>query len=376
MKSFKINTEIYFDQNSLDYLKTLNNLNVFIVIDSFMVSNGTLDSITELISSQNIKVFSDILPDPDISMVTKGIDSIKDFKPDVVLAIGGGSVIDATKAIIHFGKSILNLDNVKFISIPTTSGTGSEVTSFSVITDADKGIKYPLVSDELLPDIAILDPNLTKTVPKHITADTGLDVLTHAIEAYVSTKANDFTDALAIKSILLVFEYLQKCYENGQDLKAREKMHNASCMAGMAFNSASLGINHSIAHILGGKYHIPHGRANGILLPYIIEFNANVKDYKSEVSEAAKRYSEIAIYLGSNSKNVRSNVKYLINKIVSLQKTLNMPKNLKETKIDLSNFEDLKFEMAEIALNDKCTLTNPIKPTKEDIVKILDRVKE
>nr|WP_317357648.1 1-propanol dehydrogenase PduQ [uncultured Tyzzerella sp.] len=376
MKSFKINTEIYFDQNSLDYLKTLNNLNVFIVIDSFMVSNGTLDSITELISSQNIKVFSDILPDPDISMVTKGIDSIKDFKPDVVLAIGGGSVIDATKAIIHFGKSILNLDNVKFISIPTTSGTGSEVTSFSVITDADKGIKYPLVSDELLPDIAILDPNLTKTVPKHITADTGLDVLTHAIEAYVSTKANDFTDALAIKSILLVFEYLQKCYENGQDLKAREKMHNASCMAGMAFNSASLGINHSIAHILGGKYHIPHGRANGILLPYVIEFNANMKDYKSEVSEAAKRYSEIAIYLGSNSKNVRSNVKYLINKIVSLQKTLNMPKNLKETKIDLSNFEDLKFEMAEIALNDKCTLTNPIKPTKEDIVKILDRVKE
>ncbi|WP_250278825.1 1-propanol dehydrogenase PduQ [[Clostridium] colinum] len=375
MKFFKIGTEIYFDENSLNYLKTISGKNIFIVMDKFMIENGMLDTLKEKLIDKNIKVFSDVAPDPTIEIVSSGIDCLKGFIPDVVIALGGGSVIDATKAIIHFGKNILNIDKVLLIAIPTTSGTGSEVTSFSVITDKEKGIKYPLVSDKLLPDIAILEPNLTKTVPKHITADTGMDVLTHSIEAYVSKNANDFSDALAIKSILLVFENLELCYKDGNNIKAREKMHIASCLAGMAFNSASLGINHSIAHILGGKYHIPHGRANAILLPYIIEFNSNIIGYENSFSKTAIRYSEIAKFIGSTANNTRSNVRYLINKILTLQKNLNIPKTLKETKIDLSNFELIKEEMAKIALEDKCTITNPILPTKEDIIKILEKVK-
>ncbi|MDE6182676.1 MAG: iron-containing alcohol dehydrogenase, partial [Eubacteriales bacterium] len=349
--------------------------NIFIVIDPFMIKNGTLDILKEKLPNKNIMTFSNIAPDPTIDMVTNGIENLKNFNPEVVIALGGGSVIDATKAIIHFGKDILNLKEVVFIAIPTTSGTGSEVTSFSVITDKEKGIKYPLVSDSLLPDIAILEPELTKTVPPHITADTGLDVLTHSIEAYVSKSANDFSDALAIKAIHLVFEYLEICFKDGNNIKAREKMHIASCLAGIAFNSASLGINHSIAHILGGKYHIPHGRANAILLPHIIEFNAGLKGYENNFSETAKKYAEISKSLGISKSNVRASVKALINKIIELERKFNIPAYLKELNIDLSNFDLIKDEMAEIAMADKCTETNPISPTKNDIIKILEKVK-
>lgn len=375
MENFKIGTKIYFNENSLDYLKNLIGQNVFIVLDPFMIKNGTLDILKSKLPNKNIEVFSDIAPDPTIDMVTNGIESLKNFNPNIVIAVGGGSVIDATKAIIHFGKNILNLKEILFIAIPTTSGTGSEVTSFSVITDKEKGIKYPLVCDSLLPDIAILEPELTKTVPPQITADTGLDVLTHAIEAYVSKNATDFSDALAIKAINLVFENLEICFKNGSDIKAREKMHTASCLAGIAFNNASLGINHSIAHILGGRYHIPHGRANAILLPHIIEFNAQIKGYENSCSPIAKRYEEIAKALGISKSNTRASVKSLINKILELERKLNMPAFLKELNIDFSNFDLIKEEMAEIALADKCTETNPICPTKNDIIKILEKVK-
>lgn len=377
MQNFRIGTEIYFNENSLNYLQNLTQeqKNIFIVLDPFMIKNGTLDILKAKLPNKNIKTFSDIAPDPTISMVTNGIEQLKSFNPNVVIALGGGSVIDVTKAIIHFGRNILDLKEVIFIAIPTTSGTGSEVTSFAVITNKEKGIKYPLVSDELLPDIAILEPQLTKSVPPHITADTGLDVLTHSIEAYVSKNATDFSDALAIKSISLVFEYLELCFKDGNDIKAREKMHTASCLAGIAFNNASLGINHSIAHILGGKYHIPHGRANAILLPHIIEFNAEIKGYENSCSYTAKRYEEIAKALGIAKSNTRASVKALVNKILELQRKLNIPDCLKKLNIDLSNFDSIKEEMAEIALEDKCTETNPISPTKSDIIKILEKVK-
>ena len=377
MQNFRIGTEIYFNENSLNYLQNLTQeqKNIFIVLDPFMIKNGTLDILKAKLPNKNIKTFSDIAPDPTISMVTNGIEQLKSFNPNVVIALGGGSVIDATKAIIHFGRNILDLKEVIFIAIPTTSGTGSEVTSFAVITNKEKGIKYPLVSDELLPDIAILEPQLTKSVPPNITADTGLDVLTHSIEAYVSKNATDFSDALAIKSISLVFENLELCFKDGNDIKAREKMHTASCLAGIAFNNASLGINHSIAHILGGKYHIPHGRANAILLPHIIEFNAEIKGYENSCSYTAKRYEEIAKVLGIAKSNTRASVKALVNKILELQRKLNIPDCLKKLNIDLSNFDSIKEEMAEIALEDKCTETNPISPTKSDIIKILEKVK-
>lgn len=301
---------------------------------------------------------------------------LKDFNPDVVIALGGGSAIDATKAIIDFSKKLVKLNDIKFIAIPTTSGTGSEVTSFSVITDKQKGVKYPLVSDELLPDIAILDPELVKTVPNFITADTGMDVLTHALEAYVSKNATDFSDALAEKAATLVFKYLLKAYENGNDIEAREKMHNASCLAGLAFNEASLGVNHGIAHVLGGKFHVPHGRTNSILLPHVIEYNANITSYNSkEFSEAAEKYAKIAKMVGLQGSNTRGLVKNLVNEIKKMQKAMNMPTTLRECKVNCDELKSLENEIAQLALKDACTESNPRVPDENDIISILNKIK-
>lgn len=376
MQNFKISTEIYFNKTSLDYLKTVSDKNIFIITDPFMIKSGTINKITDRLQNKNITIFSDICPDPPIEIISLGIEKMKENIPETVIALGGGSAIDAAKVIIEFSKKILNINKIVFIAIPTTSGTGSEVTSFSVITDRKKGIKYPLVSDSLLPNIAILDPDLVKSVPNFITADTGMDVLTHAIEAYVSKNSTDFSDALALRAINLTFSYLPICYEDGENIEAREKMHNASCLAGMAFNLASLGINHSIAHIIGGKLHIPHGRANSILLPHIIEFNSEIEGYSmTNFSKASIKYSEIAKYNSLSNSNVRNNVKALINKIKSMQKLMRMPLTLKDAKADLTNFENIKEEMAKIAIEDKCTITNPKSPTKQDIIKILEKVK-
>ena len=313
---------------------------------------------------------------PPIELVVSGIEMLKDFNPDVVIALGGGSAIDATKAIIDFSKKLVKLNDIKFIAIPTTSGTGSEVTSFSVITDKQKGVKYPLVSDELLPDIAILDPELVKTVPNFITADTGMDVLTHALEAYVSKNATDFSDALAEKAATLVFKYLLKAYENGNDIEAREKMHNASCLAGLAFNEASLGVNHGIAHVLGGKFHVPHGRTNSILLPHVIEYNANITSYNSkEFSEAAEKYAKIAKMVGLQGSNTRGLVKNLINEIKNMQKAMNMPTTLRECKVDCDELKSLENEIAQLALKDACTESNPRVPDEKDIISILNKIK-
>lgn len=377
MENFYIKTNIYFGKGSLQRLLQVQNKRVFIVTDPFMVSSGMINTITENLQSNEVTVFSDIVPDPPIQLVVKGIDAIQKANPEVLIALGGGSSIDAAKAMKDFAKQIVSIKDIEFIAIPTTSGTGSEVTSFAVITDQEKGTKYPLVSDALLPDVAILDPDLVKSVPGKITADTGMDVITHALEAYVSTKATDFTDALAEKALVLAFKYLLPAYKDGKNMEAREKMHNASCLAGIAFNSASLGLNHGMAHVIGGKFHVPHGRTNSILLPYIIDFNADIVGYEgNDFSVAAKKYAHIAKLVGLSASNARMGVRSLINEIKKMQKEMDMPSNLKACGVSVDEVNNLKEEIAKLALEDACTSTNPKVPTVLQVVEILNKIKD
>lgn len=376
MHSFEIKTKIKFGEGSLKALQEIQNKKILIITDPFMVESKAIDKILVNLKEGSYEVFSDIVPDPPIETVVSGIEVFKEVNPDVLIALGGGSAIDASKAIMDFSKKILKTNDIEFIAIPTTSGTGSEVTSFSVITDKQKGTKYPLVSDDLLPNVAILDPELVKTVPNFITADTGMDVLTHAIEAYVSTEANDFSDALAEKAIKLVFKYLLRAYKDGNDIEAREKMHNASCLAGMAFNQTSLGINHSIAHVLGGKFHVPHGRTNSILLPHVIEYNADIVGYtNTKYSMAANKYAQISMLLGLNTSNVRMGVKNLVNEIKKLQREMNMATSLSQCKVNISDLSSVENEIAILAINDGCTKTNPRVPTEKDIIGIVNKIK-
>lgn len=372
MKIFELKTKVLFGQESLNYIKELQDKKVFIVTDPFMIKSGMIDGVTGQLKKENYQIFSDVVPDPPMDLIVKGVEEAIKFQPKVVIGFGGGSAIDSAKAIMHFAKKIGELADMQFVAIPTTSGTGSEVTSFAVITDKEKGIKYPLVSDELLPDVAILEPKLVKSVPSAIVADTGMDVLTHAIEAYVSTKATDFSDALAEKAVKLVFEYLVRSYGNSEDMEAKEKMHNASCLAGISFNLASLGLNHAIAHNIGGKLHIPHGRTNAILLPYIIEFNSNIEGYSvREYSTAAKKYAKLANVIGLQGNNARILVKGLIQEIEKLQREMKMPTRLHQCKVTKEDIEKVMNQIAEGALEDACIETNPRITSHKDIVKII-----
>lgn len=375
MKEFVLKTKVLFGQDSLGYLNTLGNQRCFIVTDPFMVKSGMIQSITDRLNDGCYEVFSDIVPDPPMELVVTGVSKVVAYKPDTMIALGGGSAIDAAKAIMQFSKQIGSLHDMQFIAIPTTSGTGSEVTSFAVITDQQKGIKYPLVSDDLLPDIAILEPELVKSVPSAIVADTGMDVLTHAIEAYVSTKATDFSDALAEKAVKLVFEYLYRSYQNSEDMEAKEKMHNASCLAGMAFNLVSLGLNHAIAHNIGGKLHIPHGRTNAILLPYVIEFNSNIQGYNvREYTNTAKKYAKLASLIGIQGSNTRIVVRDFIQQIQKLQKDMKMPVKLSQCKVTKDQVTQVVKDIADGALLDACIQTNPRVATKNDIIEIIHSV--
>lgn len=376
MQEIRFGTTLYVGEDSLKRLSDFKNEKILIVTDSFIASSELLSHIKSFIdSSSETMVFSEVIPDPPIDNIVAGLESSKGFSATILLAIGGGSAIDAAKAMLYFGKLTDRFRGIRFVTIPTTSGTGSEVTNFSIITDAEKGTKYPLVTDQILPDEAILDSALIAGLPPKQTADTGIDVLTHAIEAYVSTKANDISDALSEKAICYVFTYLERAYKDGNDKVAREKMHIASTMAGMAFNTASLGLNHGIAHAAGARWHIPHGRINGILLPNIIRYNAGIIEgnYSKNTTPSASRYSKIAKFLGLNAGNPQMGVRSLVNAILLLEKALSIPKSLSEWGVNKDQFESDKSVIAEAALADRCTATNPIVPTKEDIISILGK---
>ena len=378
MYKISYKTELHVGKGALQQLSHYKNEHILVVADPFLKTSGTLDAIlANFDDSNDIVVFTDIVPDPPIETVVAGIKSAGDKPISIVLSIGGGSAIDASKAMYYFAKKQGAFSEAILIAIPTTSGTGSEVTDFSVITDADKGTKYPLVTSEILPDVAILDADLVMSLPSNITADTGMDVLTHAIEAYVSTEATDFSDALAEKAIKLVFEYLPKAYKNGQDVEAREKMHAASTLAGMAFNTAYLGINHSLAHAAGAKFHVPHGRLNSILMPHVIQYNAGIdlnnRSRQAADKTVASRYQDIAKLLGCSASSPVSGVRQLVEAIKKLQRKLEMPTSLKEYGVKADVFAQYKVEISEAALHDGCTPTNPRVPTAEELLKVLEK---
>ncbi|QVK19337.1 bifunctional acetaldehyde-CoA/alcohol dehydrogenase [Mycoplasmatota bacterium] len=405
MQWFKVPPRIYFEYNSIQYLEKMRDISrVFIVTDEVMVKLGYVEKALYYLrkrhSSVAIEVFSNVEPDPSFKTIRNGVEEMKRFNPDCILAMGGGSAIDAAKGMWLFfehpetsfgGLKLKFLDirkrsfpypklgkKAKFVAIPTTSGTGSEVTAFSVITDKENGnIKYPLADYELTPDVAIIDPQFCMTMPKDITADTGLDVLTHAIEAYVSILASDYTDALAIKAIELVFKYLPRAYNNGlNDAEAREKMHNASAIAGMAFTNAFLGVNHSLAHKLGGEFHIPHGRANAIILPEVIKYNSQKPTKfttfpKYEKFIADKKYCQIAKYLGLPAKRTQEGVDSLIKAVNDLKKSINSPATISECGIDEKLYMSKVKAVATNAFEDQCTTTNPRYPLIKELESIL-----
>ncbi|RPF48596.1 alcohol dehydrogenase class IV [Hydrogenoanaerobacterium saccharovorans] len=369
MNIFNAPTKIYMGAQDLSSVLK-GSKRVFIVTDSFMAESGKVDYILNQLyrMGSEFHIFSRVTPDPDISIITKGVEEITEFKPDSVVAFGGGSPIDAAKAIVFFAGKVYDLRDCPFIAIPTTSGTGSEVTCFAVISDKEKQIKYPLLDDALLPDAAILDANLILSVPPNVTADTGIDVLTHAIEAYLSTAATDFSDAVAEKSIKLVQKHLLTAYNEPDNFEARQGMHNASCLAGMAFSNASLGLNHSMAHALGAQAKLPHGRANAILLPYVMSFNAGCT--ADALTPSAVRYAEIARILGMEAKSTRQSALNLIHTVRRFVKKLHLPSTIEAAGVSAEEFEKIVHSMAESALSDRCTATNPVECSVESIEKV------
>ncbi|WHZ04613.1 bifunctional acetaldehyde-CoA/alcohol dehydrogenase [Neobacillus sp. YX16] len=399
---FKVPSQIFFERNSIQVLSSIPGISkVFIVTSSSQMKNGSIDKVLYQLKKNpadiQYELLYDIGTEPDVEVVQRGAERMRKFQPDCLIALGGGSVMDAVKAMWLFyehpeadfnslkqkffdpSKRVVKFPTLRgkaiLIAIPTTSGTGSEVTSFSVISDKKANIKYPLADFQLTPDLAIIDPQFVMTVPKHVTADTGIDVLTHAIEAYVSVLANDFTDGLALKAIQLVFEYLPKAYCNGTDELAREKMHNASTIAGMAFANSFLGINHSLAHALGAEFNIAHGRANAIMLPHVIRFNAQKPNKfmtypKYEHFIADQRYAEIAKILGLPAKTTEEGVESLVQAIMKLIVELELPTSIEEAGISKSVFEEKINILAEHAFDDQDTIANPKQPLITELAKI------
>lgn len=378
MQEFSFSTRIFFGEGALERLNRVEGRRVLIVTDRFMNQLGAADRVASFLVDCQVSVFDGVVPDPPIEVITAGVESLRASDAQVVIAVGGGSTIDAAKAIRAVAKQVLpdiDTDKMECFAVPTTSGTGSEVTDYAVITDKEKGVKYPLNSQALRPMVAILDPELTVSAPPSVTADAGMDVLTHALEAYVSTGYNDFSDALCEKAVSLVFRFLPLAVADGNDLLAREKMHNASCMAGLAFNSAGLGLNHGMAHAIGGKLHIAHGRANAILLPKILAYNADLTTvHKGEYCVAARKYQRMAKVLDLPAPNVRLGVTNLIHEVEKLNRKLKIPASLKEQGVDLAKVKEIRDELVEAALADATTATNPRPVEKAHVEKLLAQV--
>ena len=402
MQWFKLPPKVYFEENSVMYLTEMDNVErVMIVCDPGMVNIGYTDIVEQVLrrreNQPQIKVFNEVEPNPSTHTVYKGLEMFINFQPDTIIALGGGSAMDAAKAIwmffehpetSFFGAKQKFLDirkrtykitkpkNAKFICIPTTSGTGSEVTPFAVITDSETHVKYPLADYALTPDIAIVDPQFVLSVPKDVAADTGMNVLTHAIESYVSVMASDYTRGLSLQAIKLTFDYLKSSVQEN-DKHSREKMHNASTMAGMAFANAFLGISHSIAHKIGGEYGIPHGRTNAILLPHVIRYNAKDPQKhalfpKYDFFRADTDYADIAKFLGLKGNTTEELVDALANAVYDLGCSVGIDMNLKSQGVTEELLHSTIDRMAELAFEDQCTTANPKEPLISELKGIIE----
>ncbi|MDO5294460.1 MAG: iron-containing alcohol dehydrogenase [bacterium] len=381
MSRFTLPRDVYYGKDSLEVLKTMKGKKAIVVVGGGSMKRfGFLDKVTSYLKEAGIEVslFENVEPDPSVETVMRGAKAMQEFEPDLIVAMGGGSPIDAAKAMWVFYEypetSFEDLitpfcfpelrQKAKFIAIPSTSGTATEVTAFSVITDYEKGIKYPLADFNITPDVAIVDPALAETMPAKLTAHTGMDALTHAIEAYVSTLHSPFTDPLALQAIEMVLDYLPGSYSG--NMEARDQMHLAQCLAGMAFSNALLGIVHSMAHKTGAAFstgHIPHGCANAIYLPYVIKFNA--KDI-----EAKARYAEIARRMGLDGTSQDALINSLCRKIDSFNAHMNIPKTLKEFGINEDEFKEKVATISVNAVGDACTGSNPRQITPAEMEKL------
>lgn len=401
MQWFKLPPKIFFEKNSLQYLQKMENVErVMLVCDPGMVQFGYADIVRkELQKRKNdvkIEVFSDVEPNPSTNTVYAGTKMMVDFQPDTVIALGGGSAMDAAKGMWMFYEhpdteffgakqkfldirkrtyKIAKPEKTQFVCIPTTSGTGSEVTPFAVITDSETHVKYPLADYALTPDVAIVDPQFVMSVPASVTADTGMDVLTHAIESYVSVMASDYTRGLSLQAIKLVFDHLENSVKR-PDMESREKMHNASTMAGMAFANAFLGICHSIAHKIGGEYGIPHGRTNAILLPHIIRYNAKDPSKhamfpKYDYFRSDTDYADIAKFLGLKGNTTAELVEALATAVADLGKSVGIDMNLKAQGVSQETLDTTVDRMAELAYEDQCTTANPKEPLISELKQII-----
>ena len=385
MGRFTLPRDLYHGKGSLAELKNLQGKRAIIVVGGGSMKRfGFLDKAVGYLkeAGMEVELFENVEPDPSVETVMKGAEAMRKFQPDWIISMGGGSPIDAAKAMwafyeypdVTFEDLITPFSfptlrtKAKFCAIPSTSGTATEVTAFSVITDYQKGIKYPLADFNITPDVAIVDPELAETMPAKLTAHTGMDAMTHAIEAYVSTLNCDYTDPLALHAIKMIHNDLKKSYDG--DMDARDRMHNAQCLAGMAFSNALLGIVHSMAHKTGAAYsggHIVHGCANAMYLPRVIQYNA--KD-----ATAAERYADIARFLGLKGNNTEELVAALVAEIKAMNASLNIPDAIKDYEggiIDETEFMEKLSKVAELAIGDACTGSNPRQPSQEDMEKLL-----
>ena len=394
--------KVYFKKGcmpvALDELGTImGKKRCFIVTDSFLYKNGYTKKIEDKLDQMGIvhSCFYDVEPDPSLASAKAGAAAMTAFQPDCIIALGGGSAMDAGKIMwvlyenpdADFEDMSMDFMDIRkriytfpkmgkkayFVAIPTSSGTGSEVTPFAIITDKETGIKWPLADYELMPNMAIVDTDNMMSAPKGLTCASGIDVMTHAIEAYVSIMASDYTDSLALKAIKLVFDYLPRAYANGNDVEARDHMANASCMAGMAFANAFLGVNHSMAHKLGAFHHIPHGIANALVLTDVMRYNsAEVPTKMGTFSQyqyphALARYAEIGRFVGLSGKDDQEVFEKLIAKLEDLMRTIEIKPLIKDYNVDEAYFLETLDEMTEQAFNDQCTGANPRYPLMSEI---------